>query len=49
MKLGAVVPKAPDVLREAVIVLAGAFIAAVIVRGMPADLRKWFSWPASAE
>lgn len=40
-------PSVPEVAREAVIVLAGAFIAAVIVRGMPLELRRWFSWPAA--
>lgn len=47
MNVSQIVPKAPDVLREAIIVMAGAFIAAIIVRGMPADLRRWFSWPAA--
>lgn len=43
----AIIPRAPEVLREAVIVLAGAFIAAAIVRGMPIELRRWFSWPSA--
>lgn len=47
MTLNQIIPKAPDVLREAVIVMAGAFLAAVIVRGMPPELRRWFSWPAA--
>lgn len=45
--MNGIIPKAPEVLREAVIVLAGAFIAAAIVRGMPVELRRWFSWPAA--
>lgn len=49
MKVAAIIPKAPDVLREAVIVLAGALIASLIVRGLPPDVRRWFSWPASQD
>lgn len=44
MQVKAIIPKAPEVLREAVIVLAGALIATVIVRGLPADIRRWFTW-----
>lgn len=43
----AIIPRAPEVLREAMIVMAGAFIAAAIVRGLPVELRRWFSWPAA--
>lgn len=43
----AIIPRAPEVLREALIVMAGAFIAAAIVRGLPVELRRWFSWPAA--
>lgn len=49
MQVKAIIPKAPDVLREALIVLAGAFIAAAIVRGMPDSVSRWFSWPAAKE
>lgn len=47
MNVSQIVPKAPDVLREAIIVMAGAFIAALIVRGLPVEMRRWFSWPAA--
>lgn len=49
MQVKAIIPKAPDVLREALIVMAGAFIAAAIVRGLPPELSRWFSWPAAKE
>ena len=45
----AFLPSVPEVAREAIIVMAGAFVAAVIVRGLPAELRRWFSWPSSEE
>lgn len=47
MKVTQIIPRAPDVLREAVIVMAGALLASIIVRGLPVSLRKWFSWPNS--
>jgi len=42
MKVTAVIPTAPEVLREAVIVMAGALLAVVIVRQMPLAWRQWF-------
>lgn len=42
-----IMPTLPEVAREAIIVMAGAFVAAIIVRGLPPDLRRWFSWPAA--
>lgn len=42
-----ILPTLPEVAREAIIVMAGAFVAAIIVRGLPSDLRRWFSWPAA--
>lgn len=42
-----ILPTVPEVTREAVIVLAGALLAAVIVRGLPVEWRRWFSWPAA--
>lgn len=47
MKVAAIIPKAPDVLREAIIVMAGALIASIIVRGLPVEVRRWFSWPSA--
>jgi len=42
-----VIPSLPEVAREAIIVMAGAFVAALIVRGLPVEMRRWFSWPAA--
>lgn len=47
MNIKPILPKAPDVIREALIVLAGAMIAAALVRGLPIEYRRWFSWPAA--
>lgn len=44
MKVGAIIPTAPEVLREAVILLAGALIATMIVRGLPDQVRAHFTW-----
>lgn len=38
--MGAIIPTAPEVLREAVIVLAGVVIAALVLRAFP-PLRVW--------
>lgn len=43
-------PTAPEVLREAVIVLAGAALAALVVNAvLPAEYRKWFALPTRNE
>lgn len=49
VKLPGFVPKAPDVIREALIVLAGAMIAAAVVRGLPEQFQRYFSWPGSKD
>ena len=43
MKLAAFVPSAPEIGREAIIVLAGALLAVVIVKQLPADWQAWFT------
>jgi hypothetical protein len=40
MKAAAIIPKAPDIMREALIVLGGAMLAALIVGQLP-SLRDW--------
>ena len=40
-------PSMPEIAREAVIVMAGALLAAVIVRQLPAKAQAWFSLPNS--
>lgn len=42
MKVQAIIPTAPEVLREAVIVMAGALLAVIVVRMLPGSLRQWF-------
>lgn len=42
MKVPAFIPTAPEVLREAVIVMAGALLAVVIVRQLPKAWQSWF-------
>jgi hypothetical protein len=40
------IPTAPEVLREAVIVLAGAALAALVVNAvLPAEWRRYFALP----
>lgn len=43
MKTPSFIPTAPEVLREAVIVMAGALLAVLIVRQMPATWQSWFN------
>lgn len=38
-----VIPTAPEVLREAIIVLAGAVLAVVVVKALPAQWQQWFN------
>jgi len=40
-------PSAPEVAREVVVVLVGALVASLIVRGLPLEWRRLFSWPAA--
>lgn len=42
-----IIPSTPEVLREAVIVLAGALLATLVVRALPLDLRRYFSFTGS--
>lgn len=44
MNIKAVIPTAPEVVREAVILLLGAAIATLIVRGLPDGMRQHFTW-----
>lgn len=41
-------PTLPEVAREAIIVMAGALLAAVIVRQLPARAQNWFSLPSNS-
>jgi len=43
MNVSKIVPTAPEVLREALIVLAGAALAVVVVRVLPVEWRQWFN------
>jgi hypothetical protein len=38
-----IIPTAPEVVREAIIVLAGALLAYVVVKSLPKDLQAFFS------
>jgi hypothetical protein len=41
------IPTAPEVLREALIVLAGALLATLLVRALPAPYKAWFTFPTA--
>ena len=47
MNLKAVIPSVPDIAREAVIVLAGALLATLVVRALPAKYKALFTFPTS--
>jgi len=40
-------PTAPEVLREAVIVIAGALLATLVVKSLPAEYRGMFNFTGS--
>lgn len=42
-------PSLPEVLREALIVCAGALLAAAVVRSMPPEWRNKFTLPGSSQ
>ena len=42
MKLEHIIPSAPEVLREAVIVIVGAIIAVAVVRLLPEKMQDFF-------
>lgn len=44
MQVKALIPTAPEVVREALVLLAGAAIATLIVRGLPDSVRQHFTW-----
>lgn len=41
------IPSLPEIGREAVIVLAGALLATIVVRALPAQYKAWFTFPTS--
>ncbi|MEW6258027.1 MAG: hypothetical protein AB1592_18900 [Pseudomonadota bacterium] len=43
------IPSVHEIAREALVVLVGALVATIIVRGLPSKARRWFSWPASED
>lgn len=47
MKLPAFVPTGPEVLREAIIVMAGALLAVAVVRMLPTTWQSWFNLSGS--
>lgn len=47
MNIKSMIPSVPEIAREALIVLAGAVIATVIVRALPAKYKALFTFPNS--
>ncbi|AKU11539.1 hypothetical protein AzCIB_1638 [Azoarcus sp. CIB] len=47
MQLKSIIPSGPEILREAVIVLAGALLATVVIRMLPATAKQWFTFPTT--
>lgn len=43
MNLRAIIPTGPEILREAIIVAAGALIAAIVIRSLSPETRRLFS------
>lgn len=40
-----IIPSVPEVLHEAIVVAAGALLAAVVIRRLPIDWQKLFQLP----
>jgi hypothetical protein len=38
------IPTMPEIVREAVIVAAGALLAAVVIKALPAEIREHFTF-----
>ena len=49
MSVRAIIPTGPEVLREALIVMAGALLAVAVVRVLPVEWQQWFSLNGGAE
>lgn len=47
MNIKAMIPSVPEIGREAVIVLAGALLATLVVRALPDQYKKLFTFPTS--
>lgn len=47
MNLKAMIPSVPEIGREAVIVLAGALLATIVVKMLPAQYKSLFTFPTS--
>ena len=43
MSIKAIIPSGPEVVREAIIVMAGALLAVVVVKALPAEWQRWFN------
>ena len=44
MNVQKIIPTAPEVLREAIIVMAGALLAVMVVKALPAAWQQWFTF-----
>lgn len=45
MNIKTIIPKPPEILREAIIVVAGALLAAWVARQLPPQYQSWFKLP----
>ena len=45
MNIKAIIPKPPEIIREAIIIVAGALLAAWVARQLPAQYQAWFKLP----
>lgn len=45
MSIKAIIPSPPEIMREAVIVLAGALLATLVIKSLPVDWQNLFTLP----
>lgn len=49
MSVKSVIPSGSEVVREAIIVMAGALLAVVVVRALPEQWRQWFNFSGGSQ
>ena len=49
MNVSKIIPTPPEVLREAIIVMAGALLAVLVVRALPKEWQQYFNLTGGAE
>lgn len=49
VSMKSVIPSGSEVVREAIIVMAGALLAVVVVRALPQQWQQWFNFSGGSQ